>query len=54
MRKYKVEIEETLAKIIEVEAECEGDALKQIENKYHNSEIVLYADDFVAYRIRTI
>ena len=46
MRKYNVEIEETLTKIIEVEAESEWDAMVQIENKYHNSEIVLSADDF--------
>ncbi len=54
MRTYKVEIEETLVKVVDIEAECEGDAIKQVENKYRNSEIVLYADDFIDYKIRTI
>ena len=44
MRKYNVEIEETLTKIIEVEAESEWDAMVQIENKYtlHRSHCDCY------------
>ena len=44
--KYKVTIEETLVKEIEVEANDFDEALEKVKDMYNNSEIVLSADDF--------
>lgn len=52
MRKYNIIIEETLSKIVRVEAETEDDAIDKIESMYGNQEIVLSADDFTGYQIR--
>lgn len=41
MKKYKVEITETLQKVVEVEAENERDAILKTKEMYHNEEIVL-------------
>ena len=45
--KIKVEITETLQKIIEVEAASYDEALDLIIRKYKNSEIILDADDYI-------
>ncbi len=45
-KKYKVLIRETLAKTVEIEAESIIDAMKKVEKKWVDSEIVLTADDF--------
>ncbi len=42
---YQVEIIETLAKIVAVEAEDEIDAIIQVRRKYRDCDIVLYPDD---------
>ena len=47
MKKYNVEIEEILNRIVEVEAENEGEAYKKVKNMYRKCEIVLTAEDFV-------
>ena len=52
--KYLVEIKETLSKQLKVEADTADEAIRQIRKLYHNSEIVLTADDFVDYKIDTI
>ena len=39
MQKYKVEINETLSRIIEVEAENEKDAVSKIKDLYRQEEI---------------
>ena len=36
--KYKVEITETLKKIVEVDAESEAAARKIVKDRYHNAE----------------
>ena len=41
MQKYQVEINETLSRIIEVEAENENDAVSKIKDLYRKEEIVL-------------
>lgn len=48
MKTFKIEIQETLSKIVEVEADNIEEALKIIKTKYKKEEIVLdsssYAD----------
>lgn len=48
--KYKVHIEETLAKYIYVEAETRKDAYNYVQDKIDQEEIVLTADDYTGYR----
>ena len=45
--KYKIEITETLQKVVEVEAETVKDALGTVQDMWYGTEIVLTADDFV-------
>jgi len=46
MRKFDVEIIETLSRIITVEAEDELEARLLVDEMYRGEEIVLDADDF--------
>jgi len=39
--KYRVKIVETIAMILEVEAQSEEEALDQVGKKYHNEEITI-------------
>ena len=43
--KYKVNVEELLSRIVEVEAENEEDAEDKVRRTYTNAEIVLDASD---------
>ena len=43
---YKIEIKETLSKIIEIEADSEEGAIKKVKKQYMNENIVLTADDY--------
>lgn len=45
--KYFVEINETLTKVVEIEANNAEEALNIVEKQYKNSEIILVADDYV-------
>lgn len=47
METFKIEVKETLSKIIEIEAISKEEALLKIEDLYYKQEIVLDADDFV-------
>lgn len=47
MNKYKIEITETIQKIVEVEADNEQDAIHSVMRKYKNSEVVLTEEDFI-------
>ena len=47
MKTFDVEIKETLARTITVEAEDEIDARSLVEEMYRGEEIVLDSDDFV-------
>jgi len=49
MKKYTIEITETLTCIVSIEAETEYEAERIVREKYKNCEIVLDADDFVGY-----
>ena len=43
---YKIEIKETLSRIIDIEAENEEGAIKEVKKQYMNENIVLTADDY--------
>src|SRR5574344_884583 len=42
----EIEIKETLSKKIKIKAENHDDAIYKIKKMYHNSEIILSADDY--------
>ena len=44
--KYKVNVEELLSRIVEVEAESEEEAEDKVREMYMNEDIVLDASDF--------
>ena len=44
--KYKVNVEELLSRIVEVEAESEEEAEDKVREMYINEDIVLDASDF--------
>ena len=48
MKTYKIEIQEILSEIIEVEANSESEALENAELLYKNEEIVLCANNHIA------
>ncbi len=50
--KYKVEIEETLCRVVDVEAKTSDEALAIVERQYRDCEVVLGGDDFVYYKIQ--
>lgn len=46
MNKYKVEITETLVRVVEVEAENKLEAFAKVKDDYDDEKIVLTADDY--------
>lgn len=46
MKKFKIEIEETLTRVVEVEAINQEEAYNKVYEQYHEEEIVLTADDW--------
>ena len=52
--KYKVEIKETLARIIDVEAADEKGAIRKVREQYKNQEIVLDSSDYIDTEINFI
>lgn len=46
MEKFKIEIEEVLQKVVEVEANTKDEAIDIAKNLYKNEEIVLDETDF--------
>lgn len=52
MKTYKVEIEETLQRIIEVQAVDKCEALKKIHEMYHEGDLVLDYSDFKSVEIK--
>ena len=51
MSKYKVEISETLSRIIEIKAESEKDALNKIKDLYNHEKIILDSNDYTDTKI---
>ncbi len=47
MKKYKVEITETLQKIIVIDALSEEDAIEKVKSEYSSERIILDSNDFV-------
>lgn len=45
--KYKIKVQETLERIVEVEASSIDEARDKVEEMYNNEEIVLDYSDFV-------
>ena len=48
MKTFKIEIQELLARVVDVEAIDLDDAMSKLNDQYENEEIVLDYDDFVA------
>ena len=44
--KYTIDIIETLKKKVDIEADTYYEAVEKAEKMYHNSEVILTADDF--------
>lgn len=44
--KYQYKIVETLARVIEIEADDSEKAWEKLEDMYYNGDVVLSADDF--------
>lgn len=44
---YKIEITETLQRVVEIKAENQGDALQQVYEDYGEGKIILDAQDIV-------
>ncbi|HUH73333.1 MAG TPA: DpnD/PcfM family protein [Chitinophagales bacterium] len=51
MTHYKIEIQELLSRIIEIEASSAKEAIDKVKAMYRNEEIVLDGDDYVATEI---
>lgn len=51
MQEYKIEVVETLSRIISVEAENLEDAIKKVSVQYDSNEIVLDYEDYKGYDI---
>lgn len=47
MKKFTVEITETLQRQIEVEAADENEAISKVKEMYRNEEVVLDAGDYI-------
>jgi len=47
METFKIEVKETLSRIIEIKANSTDEAISIVREQYKNENIVLDADDFV-------
>lgn len=54
MKKYKIKIEETLIRIVEVEAERKQKAIDQVMDQYMQEKIVLGSEDYACTNFDTI
>jgi len=52
MKTFKIEVQETLSRIIEVEAQTEEEAYLIIKKMYSNEEIVLDSSDYIDTEIK--
>lgn len=51
MELFKIEVQEFLSKIVEIEAENAEDAISKVREMYRNEEIVLDAGNYVTTEI---
>lgn len=47
METFKIEVQEFLARVVEVEAENVSDAISKVKEQYRKTEIVLDYNDFI-------
>lgn len=47
METFKIEVKETLSRIIEIEANSDDEAFSKIKELYKKEEIVLDAEDYI-------
>jgi hypothetical protein len=47
MKTYKIEVKETLSRIIEIDANSIDEALEDVQKIYKKEEIILDSDDFI-------
>jgi len=53
-KKYKIEVTETLQRIVEVSARSVEEAIAQVTEKYREGEIVLDSSDFIDVKIEML
>ena len=51
---YKVEIKETLSRIIDIEADNEEGAIREVKKQYMNEDVVLNSEDYIDTEINII
>lgn len=51
METFKIEVQEFLSRIIEIEAKNIDEAISKVKDMYQNEEIVLDSEDFVTSKI---
>ncbi len=51
MKTFKIEVKETLSKIIEIEASSDDEAILKVKKMYQKEEIVLSSEDYVTTEI---
>jgi hypothetical protein len=51
METFKIEVQEFLSRIIEIEAKSAEEAISKVREMYRNEEIVLDSDDYVTTKI---
>lgn len=49
MKKYQVEIKEILAKVVEVDADSESEAIDKVQKMHEKEDIVLNSSDYIGY-----
>lgn len=54
MEKFKIEIKETLSKIIEVEADNVGDAIYKTKKMYQEERIILDYENYIDTEIKEL
>ena len=54
MKTFKIEVQEFLSRIVEVEANSKDEAVSLVRKLYHNQEIVLDDSDFIHNEIDVI
>ena len=54
MKKYEVEVQEVLSRVVEVEAKNESEAIEKVKEMYKDEDIVLDYEDFFDYEINIL
>ena len=54
MKKYKIEIIETLSRTVEIEADSETDAVVKLSEAYHEEELILNSSDHIGTEFKVV